>query len=46
MAFIITCLTLGFFTKFGKERPEIGFFQGTDNVTKKNENQWFRAICF
>ena len=34
MAFIISCLTLGFFTKFRKERPEIGFFQGTDNVEK------------
>ena len=44
MAFNISCLTLGFFTKFQKEQPEVVFFQRTDYVAKKNGNQWFRPI--
>ena len=35
MAFIISCLTLGFFTKFWKERPEIGFFRAQIMLQKR-----------
>ena len=35
MAFIISCLTLGFFTKFWKERPEIGFFRAQIMIQKR-----------
>ena len=35
MAFNISCLTLGFFTKFQKEQPEVVFFRGQIMLQKR-----------